>query len=61
VLHPCVDTPELRAFATDWTNRVDDHRHATAAGRLRAALKAQQVELIGYEPLRALQRDGNGP
>ena len=32
VLHPAQDTPELRAFATDWSNRVDDLRHATAAG-----------------------------
>ncbi len=56
VLHPAHDTPELRAFATDWSGRVHDHERATGDGALRAALESQGVELIGYEPLRTLQR-----
>ena len=57
-LHPAVDTPELRAFATDWQTRVDDHVLATTDDVLRAAIERQGVHLIGYEPLRELQRAG---
>jgi hypothetical protein len=56
LVHPAVDTPELRAFAPDWEGRVDDHRLMTADERLRAAIDAAGIQLIGYEPLRDLQR-----
>lgn len=56
-LHPAVDTPELRAFAPDWEARVDDHAVATDPD-LRARFEAAGVVLIGYEPLRELQRAG---
>jgi predicted glycoside hydrolase/deacetylase ChbG (UPF0249 family) len=56
-IHPAVDTPELRAFAPDWESRVDDHALATEPG-LRERLDAAGVTLIGYEPLRELQRAG---
>lgn len=57
-VHPAVDTPELRAFAPDWTSRVDDHALVTDA-ELRSKLDAMGVQLIGYEPLRDLQRTGS--
>ena len=57
-LHPAVDTPELRAFAPDWTNRVDDHDLMTGAGSLRGLLDRHGIALIGYEDLRELQRAG---
>jgi hypothetical protein len=56
-IHPAVDTPELRAFAPDWASRVDDHALVTE-GALRDRLDAMGVQLIGYEPLRDLQRAG---
>ena len=56
-IHPAVDTPELRAFAPDWESRVDDHALVTD-GDLGDRLDAMGVHLIGYEPLRDLQRAG---
>jgi hypothetical protein len=56
-VHPAIDTPELRAFATDWEARVDDHA-LTTDGTLRDRLADAGVRLIGYEPLRDLQRAG---
>ena len=56
-LHPAVDTPELRAFAPDWEARVDDHAVAVDPD-VRGRLEAAGVALIGYEPLRELQRAG---
>lgn len=56
LLHPSVDTPELRAFATDWLTRIDDHALVTDDQLLRDAIEHQDIQLIGYEPLRELQR-----
>jgi hypothetical protein len=58
LVHPAVDTPELRAFAPDWANRVDDHDLVTNPDGLRAALDRAGVQLLGYEALRDLQRAG---
>jgi predicted glycoside hydrolase/deacetylase ChbG (UPF0249 family) len=55
-IHPAVDTPELRAFAPDWANRVDDHDLVTKSDDLRSMLERASVQLIGYELLRDLQR-----
>lgn len=57
LLHPAVDTPELRAFAPDWEARVDDHALVTDA-ELRSRIESAGVHLVGYEPLRDLQRAG---
>jgi predicted glycoside hydrolase/deacetylase ChbG (UPF0249 family) len=57
-LHPSVETPELCAFNPDWKNRVDDHRVATADADLRDAITRHGITMIGYEPLRELQRSG---
>jgi predicted glycoside hydrolase/deacetylase ChbG (UPF0249 family) len=58
LVHPAVDTPELRAFAPDWHGRVDDHDLVTRDSTLRAMLDRAGIQLIGYEPLRELQRAG---
>jgi hypothetical protein len=58
LLHPAVDSPELRAIATDWEARVDDHRLVCAEDGLRAALDRAGVTLIGYRALRELARRG---
>jgi len=55
-LHPAVDAPELRALADDWPSRVDDHELITRDGSLRQMLDRAGVHLIGYRPLRELQR-----
>jgi predicted glycoside hydrolase/deacetylase ChbG (UPF0249 family) len=55
-VHPAVDTPELRAFADDWEERVDDHQLVTDDPGLPALIAAARVQLIGYRELRDLQR-----
>jgi chitin disaccharide deacetylase len=57
-LHPAADTPELRALAPDWANRVDDHHLLVLDSALRARLERAGAQLIGYRPLRELQRKG---
>jgi hypothetical protein len=57
-VHPAADTPELRAFAPDWTNRVDDHHFISHDAGFRALIGRSGVELIGYRPLRDLMRTG---
>jgi predicted glycoside hydrolase/deacetylase ChbG (UPF0249 family) len=56
VLHPAVDTPELRALAPDWAQRVDDHDALVEDLELRKLLERAGVELVGYRQLRDLQR-----
>ncbi len=57
-VHPAADTPELRAFAPDWANRVDDHHFVTHDAGLRAMIERSGVKLIGYRALRDLMRSG---
>jgi hypothetical protein len=56
LLHPAIETAELCAFADDWPTRVDDHRLLTTDDALREAVERHGITLIGYEPLRELQR-----
>ncbi len=56
VLHPALDTDELRALAPDWAARVDDHHlvcHDSSLGDL--AERAGAI-LVGYRALRDLMR-----
>jgi predicted glycoside hydrolase/deacetylase ChbG (UPF0249 family) len=55
-VHPAVDSDELRAFAPDWSNRVDDHALVTRDKALRDALDRAGAQLIGYRELRDLMR-----
>lgn len=57
-LHPAADTPELRALAPDWANRVDDHHLLTHDSGFRALVERSGVRLLGYRELRDLQRAG---
>src|SRR4051812_32808736 len=54
--HPAVDTDELRAFAPDWANRVDDHDLLTRERSIGAMVERAGVTLIGYRPMRELMR-----
>ncbi len=58
-LNPAIDTPELRALASDWEARVDDHRLVCDGGSLAKALNGAGVVLIGYRALRDLVRAGS--
>ena len=56
LVHPAVDSPELRSLAADWPERVDDLALCTGAW-LRKAVEEAGVTLIGFGPLRRLTRD----
>ena len=56
LLRPAVDSPELRAIATDWPDRVDDHRLVCEDGFLRRAVEAAGATLVGFRALRNLAR-----
>jgi predicted glycoside hydrolase/deacetylase ChbG (UPF0249 family) len=57
-VHPAIDTPELRSIAPDWPGRVDDLHLLCFDRELPATLERAGVKLIGYRPLRELQRRG---
>lgn len=57
-VRPAIDTPELRALAEDWPARVDDHDLVASDRSLRSLLERADVTLLGYRPLRDLQRAG---
>ncbi len=55
ILHPSVDTPELRAIAPDWPSRAGNYavcRNPAWRDHIRQA----GVQVIGYRPLRELIR-----
>jgi hypothetical protein len=58
LVHPAIDTPELRASTPDWANRVDDHDLVTRDRALRSMLDRAGVVLIGYRELRDAQHAG---
>lgn len=55
VLHPAVDTPELRACAPDWPSRVANYE-ALSSLEVRDYIRQVGVQVIGYRPLRDLVR-----
>jgi predicted glycoside hydrolase/deacetylase ChbG (UPF0249 family) len=52
IIHPAVDTPELRAITPDWRGRVADYQTFLSED-LRRYLKQAGVQVIGY---RAIQQ-----
>ena len=52
VCHPAVDSPELRAMASDWPARVRDHE-MLRSGAWHDALREADVELVGMRRVRA--------
>jgi hypothetical protein len=57
-VHPALDTSELRAHAPDWEGRVDDLDLVSGGGQLADMLGEAGAHVIGYRPLRELQRAG---
>jgi predicted glycoside hydrolase/deacetylase ChbG (UPF0249 family) len=59
LLHPAVDSAELRSLACDdWESRVDDHRMICGEDAIRRLLQEAGATLIGYRALRELARSG---
>ena len=54
-LHPCHDTPELRATMPDWANRVADYE-TFLLEELRQFIHDQGIHIIGNRVLRDLMR-----
>jgi len=57
ILHPSVDTPELRAITPDWPSRVANYR-AFISGEIGDFLRETGIQVIGYRALRNLMRSG---
>lgn len=58
ILHPSVDTPELRAIAPDWQARVANYR-AFMSPEIKAFLHNEGIHLIGYRALREAMRQNH--
>jgi hypothetical protein len=56
VLHPSVDTPELRAIAPDWQARVANY-NAFMSDELKMFLESEDIKLIGYREVREAMRN----
>jgi predicted glycoside hydrolase/deacetylase ChbG (UPF0249 family) len=59
VLHPTIDTPEIRHITGDWWGRVADY-DAFRRPSLRAHLHDRGIQLISYRPLRDAMRNRLG-
>lgn len=55
IIHPSVDTPELRSITPDWPSRVANY-NTFMSKELKVFLKNSGVHLIGYRTLRDLIR-----
>ena len=57
ILHPSVDTPELRAIAPDWQARVANY-NAFMSDELKKFIEGEDIKLIGYRQIRDAMRKG---
>jgi hypothetical protein len=55
LIHPAVDTPELRAITPDWPCRVADYE-AFLSSELRDHVRHSGIQVIGYRPLLELMK-----
>jgi predicted glycoside hydrolase/deacetylase ChbG (UPF0249 family) len=58
IIHPSIDTPELRAITPDWTGRVADYQ-AFSSPELRTFVRNSGIQVIGYRALRDLMQSSN--
>jgi chitin disaccharide deacetylase len=56
ILHPSIDTPELRAIAPDWESRVANY-NVFMSDELKKLLEQEGLRRIGYRPLREAMRN----
>lgn len=56
ILHPSVDSPELREIAPDWRARVADYE-TFMSDELRRYIRSEGIQVIGYRALQDLMPD----
>ena len=56
ILHPSIDTPELRAIAPDWRARVANY-NAFMSDELKTFIESSDLKLIGYRAIRDAMRN----
>ena len=57
ILHPSIDTAELRVIAPDWRARVANY-NAFMSDELKKFIESEDVKLIGYRQIRDAMRAG---
>ena len=57
ILHPSIDTPELRAICPDWQARVANY-NAFMSDDLKKFIEQEDIKLIGYRQVRDAMRNG---
>ena len=57
VLHPSIDTAELRSIAPDWESRVSNY-NTFMSDELKKFIEGEDIKLIGYRPIRDAMRKG---
>ena len=55
ILHPSIDTPELRTIAPDWEARVANY-NAFMSDELKKFIQSEDIKLIGYRQIRDAMR-----
>jgi predicted glycoside hydrolase/deacetylase ChbG (UPF0249 family) len=60
ILHPAVDTPELRAITPDWESRVANYRLFLSEA-FKQFLEREGIVLIGYREVREAMRQSASP
>jgi predicted glycoside hydrolase/deacetylase ChbG (UPF0249 family) len=56
ILHPSIDTPELRAICPDWLARVANY-NAFMSDELKKFMEVKNIKLIGYRQIRNAMRN----
>jgi predicted glycoside hydrolase/deacetylase ChbG (UPF0249 family) len=56
VLHPSIDTAELRAIAPDWESRVSNY-NTFMSDELKKFIEKEDIKLIGYRAIRNAMRN----
>lgn len=57
ILHPSIDTPELRAICPDWKARAANYK-AFMNDELKTFIEKEDIKLIGYRQIRDTLRNG---
>ena len=55
ILHPSIDTPELRAIAPDWESRVSNY-NTFMSDELKKFIESEDIKPIGYRAIREAMR-----
>jgi predicted glycoside hydrolase/deacetylase ChbG (UPF0249 family) len=57
ILHPSIDTAELRSIAPDWESRVSNY-NTFMSDELKKVIEGEDIRLIGYRQIRDAMRKG---